>query len=167
MKNFDILPQREITEALTVPHRFKDNKHERLDAEERRWIQEKEKDVLAPLLLRLNDTETLSAGDAKQIHQDCLSGFKQRLVEQANLIQERYEKETQELQRKQRSFQKNQLHMTKGQEKDYQTYCTEKILRINVAKKRLKMHKEAAPHKYKALDQRLKRDPRLAPHLLY
>ncbi|KAF3860949.1 hypothetical protein F7725_001204 [Dissostichus mawsoni] len=104
---------------------------ERLDAEERRWIQEKEKDVLAPLLLRLNDTETLSAGDAKQIHQDCLSGFKQRLVEQANLIQERYEKETQELQRKQRSFQKNQLHMTKGQEKDYQTYCTEKILRIN------------------------------------
>ncbi|XP_033981485.1 dynein regulatory complex subunit 7 [Trematomus bernacchii] len=140
---------------------------ERLDAEERRWIKEKEKDVLAPLLLRLNDTETLSAGDAKQIHQDCLSGFKQRLVEQANLIQERYEKETQELQRKQQSFQKNQLHMTKGQEKDYQTYCTEKILRINVAKKRLKMHKEAAPHKYKALDQRLKRDPRLAPHLLY
>ncbi|KAK5864092.1 hypothetical protein PBY51_001060 [Eleginops maclovinus] len=132
---------------------------ERLEEEEQLWLQEREKDILAPLLLRLNDTETLSTADAKQIHQECLSEFKQRLVEQANLIQERYEKETKELQRKQQSFQKKQ-------EEGYQTYCSEKVLRIDVAKKRLIMHKEAALHKYKALDQRLKRDPRLAPHLL-
>lgn len=65
---------------------------ERLAAEDQRWLQEKEKDILAPLLIRLGNAETLSAEDAKQLHQDCLAEFKQRLVEHANLIQERYEK---------------------------------------------------------------------------
>ncbi|KAF1372807.1 hypothetical protein PFLUV_G00253700 [Perca fluviatilis] len=141
-------------------------KMEHLAAEEQRWLQEKEKDILAPLLIRLDNAETLSAGDAKHIHQDCLAEFKQRLVDHANLIQERYEKETQELQSKQQWYQKNQLNMTELQEKEYQTYCSEKTLQIHVAKKRLIMHKEAAPQKYQTLDQKLKRDPRLAPHLL-
>lgn len=65
---------------------------ERLAAEEQRWLQEKEKDILAPFLIRLDNPEALSAEDAKQLHQDCLAEFKQRLVEHANLIQERYEK---------------------------------------------------------------------------
>ncbi|XP_029282390.1 dynein regulatory complex subunit 7-like isoform X4 [Cottoperca gobio] len=139
---------------------------ERLDAEEQRWLQEKEKDILAPLLIRLDNTETLSAEDAKQLHQDCLAEFKQRLVEHADLIQERYEKETQELQRKQQWYHKKQLNMTEQQEEEYQTYCSEKTLRIHATKKHLNMHKEAAPQKYQTLDWKLKRDPRLAPHLL-
>ncbi|XP_040009242.1 dynein regulatory complex subunit 7 [Xiphias gladius] len=138
----------------------------RLAVEEQRWLQEKEKDILAPLLIRLDNAETLSAEDAKQLHQRCLVEFKQRMVEHANLIQERYEKETQELQRKQQWYQKNQLDMTEQQEKEYRTYCSEKTLQIHVAKKRLSMHREAAPQKYRALDQKLRRDPRLAPHLL-
>ncbi|KAL7398964.1 hypothetical protein ABVT39_017784 [Epinephelus coioides] len=139
---------------------------ERLAAEEQKWLQEKEKDILAPHLIRLGNKETLSAEDARQLHQDCLTEFKQRLVEHANLIQEHYEKETRELQRKQQWYQKNQLHMTKEEEEEYQTYCSEKTLQIHVAKKRLVMHKEAASQKYQTLDQKLKRDPRLAPHLL-
>uniref|UniRef100_A0A671YPR0 Dynein regulatory complex subunit 7 n=1 Tax=Sparus aurata TaxID=8175 RepID=A0A671YPR0_SPAAU len=134
--------------------------------EDQRWLQEKEKDILAPLLIRLGNAETLSAEDAKQLHQDCLAEFKQRLVEHANLIQERYEKETQELQEKQQWYQKNQLNMTKQQEEEYQNFCSEKTLQIHVAKKRLRMHKETAPQKYRVLDQKLKRDPRLSPHLL-
>ncbi|KAA8577886.1 hypothetical protein FQN60_013931 [Etheostoma spectabile] len=138
---------------------------EHLAAEEQRWLQEKEKDILAPFLIRLDNAETLSAEDAKHIHQDCLAEFKQRLAEHANLIQERYEK-TQELQSKQEWYQKNQLNMTKPQEEEYLTYCHEKTLQICVAKKRLSMHKEAAPQKYWTLDQKLRSDPRLAPHLL-
>ena len=65
---------------------------ERLAAEEQRWLQEKEKDVLAPLLVHLDNEESLSAEDARRLHQDCLVKFKQRLVEHANLIQERYAK---------------------------------------------------------------------------
>ncbi|KAM9350281.1 dynein regulatory complex subunit 7 [Symphorus nematophorus] len=139
---------------------------ERLAVEEQRWLREKEKDILAPFLIRLNNAETLSAGDARKLHQDCLSEFKQRLVEEANLIQERYEKATQGLQRKQQWYQKNQLKMTIENETDYQIYCSEKTLQIYVAKKRLSMHKEAALRKYQVLDQKLKRDPRLSPHLL-
>nr|XP_046253588.1 dynein regulatory complex subunit 7 isoform X2 [Scatophagus argus] len=146
---------------------------ERLAAEEQKWLQEKEKDILAPFLIRLNAAETLSAEDARQLHRDCLAEFKQRLVEHANLLQERYEKDTQELQRKQLWYQKNQLNMTRqdedeeeDEEEDYHTYCSDKTLRIHVTKKLLIMHKEAAPQKYLLLDQKLKRDPRLFPHLL-
>ncbi|GAA6233809.1 dynein regulatory complex subunit 7 [Lates japonicus] len=139
---------------------------ERVAEEEERWLQEKEKDILAPLLIRLDNAEILSAKDAKQLHQDCLAEFKQRLVEHANLIQERYEKETQELQRKQQWYQRNQLNMTAPQEEEYQTYCAAKTLQIHVAKKRLSMHKEAAPQRYHALDEKLRGDPRLAPHLV-
>ncbi|KAM7404190.1 hypothetical protein PAMP_011559 [Pampus punctatissimus] len=141
-------------------------KEERLAVVEQRWLQEKEEDILAPLLIRLDNGETLSASSAKQLYHDCLAEFKQRLVEQANLIQERLEKETQELQKKQQWYQKNQLSMTPEQEEEYQAYCSEKTLQIHVAKKRLSMHKETAPQKFCTLDQRLKRDARLAPHLL-
>ncbi|XP_035500547.1 dynein regulatory complex subunit 7 isoform X2 [Scophthalmus maximus] len=139
---------------------------ERLAVEEQRWQQEKEKDILAPILIRLDNTQTLSVEDAKQLHRDCLAEFKQRLVEHANLIRERYDKETQELQRKQHWYQQNQLTMTKQEEEGYQTFCSEKTLQISVTQRRLSMHKEAAPLKYRALDQRLRQDPRLAPHMI-
>lgn len=65
---------------------------ERVAAEEQRWLQGKDSDILAPYLIRLDHAETLSVKDAKQLHHDCLAEFKQRLVEHADLIQERYEK---------------------------------------------------------------------------
>ncbi|XP_059188538.1 dynein regulatory complex subunit 7 [Centropristis striata] len=133
--------------------------------EEQRWLQEKEKDLLAPLLIR-HGPEPLSAQQAEQLHRDCLAEFKQRLTEQADLIQERYEKETEELQKKQQLYQKNQVNMTELQRTEYQNYCSDKMLRIGVARKRLSMHKESAPQKYQSLDLKLKQDPRLAPHLL-
>lgn len=55
-------------------------------------MQEKDSDILAPFLIRLNHTGTLSIEDAKRLHRDCVTEFKQRLVEHGNLIQERYEK---------------------------------------------------------------------------
>ncbi|XP_067449650.1 dynein regulatory complex subunit 7 isoform X2 [Thunnus thynnus] len=146
--------------------RIRRQEMERMAAEEQRWLQEKEKDILAPLLIQLDDAEILLPSEAKRLHRECLAMFKQRLVERANLIQERYDKETQELQQKQRWYQKNQLNMTQEQEEEYRTYCAEKTLRIHVAKKRLRMHNEAAPQKLNALDQRLRQDARLARHLL-
>ncbi|KAM6982042.1 dynein regulatory complex subunit 7 [Tautogolabrus adspersus] len=116
---------------------------ERLAAEEQRWLQQKKHDILAPFLIKLNNPKSLSLQEALQLHQDCLTQFQQRLVEQANLIQERYEKETQELQSKQLWFQKNQLTMTDPQREEYQTYCSEKTLQIQVTKTRLRMSKEA------------------------
>ncbi|XP_023286890.1 dynein regulatory complex subunit 7 [Seriola lalandi dorsalis] len=138
---------------------------ERQALEEQRWLQEREKDILAVILIQLDKAGTLSAEDAKQLHQECLTTFKQKLLEHADLIQERYEKVTQELQKKQQWYQENQLSMTQTEEADYHSFCSEKTLQIHVTKKRLSMHKEAAPQKYLAFDQKLRRDPRLAPHL--
>ncbi|XP_047196321.1 dynein regulatory complex subunit 7 isoform X3 [Hippoglossus stenolepis] len=146
--------------------RSKRQEMERQAAEEQSWLHENEKDILAPLLMRLDITDPLSADDAKELHQECLSEFKQKLVEDANLIQERYQNETQELQKKQQWYHQNQLDMTEQQEDEYQTYCSDRTLQIRVAMRRLKMHQEEAPLKYQALDERLREDPRLAPHLL-
>ncbi|XP_068588230.1 dynein regulatory complex subunit 7 [Cebidichthys violaceus] len=139
---------------------------ERQAEEDQSWLQERKKDILAPLLIRLDNAETLSAKDAKQLYHDCLAECKQRLVEKANLIQKHYDKETQELQRKQQWYQEKQLTIAPQDKDEYQNYCSEKTLRIRVAKKRLSMHMEAAPLEYQNLDLKLKNDPRLAPHLL-
>uniref|UniRef100_A0A665U5D3 Uncharacterized protein n=1 Tax=Echeneis naucrates TaxID=173247 RepID=A0A665U5D3_ECHNA len=136
---------------------------ELLALEEQKWLQEE--DVLTPILIRLDNPETLSNEDAKQLYHDCMAEFKNRLVEQANLMQERYAKDTQELQSKQLWYHKNQHLMTEDDEREYQAFCSEKTLKIRVTESRLRTHKEVAPIKYYDLDQKLRRDLRLAPHL--
>ncbi|KAK9532276.1 hypothetical protein VZT92_009668 [Zoarces viviparus] len=149
--------------AKALSHR---QEMERQAEEDQKRLQKRKKDILAPLLIRLDNAEPLSAKDAKQLYHDCLAECKQRLVEKANLIQKHYDKETQALQRKQQWYQENQLTIVLKDKAEYQNFCSEKTLRIRVAKKRLSMHMEAAPLEFQNLDQRLKSDPRLAPHLL-
>ncbi|XP_022052450.2 dynein regulatory complex subunit 7 isoform X4 [Acanthochromis polyacanthus] len=140
-------------------------KMEHLAAEHERWLQEQKKDVLAPFLIQLDKRDDLSPEDATKIYQDCLAEMRNRLVTQANLIQKRYEKVTQRLQVKQQWYQENQLKLTKQEKDNYQTYCNEKTIQISAIQKRLSKCKEAADDKYRAFDQNLQRDPRLAPHL--
>ncbi|KAL7862681.1 hypothetical protein SRHO_G00116650 [Serrasalmus rhombeus] len=127
--------------------------------------EEKELDVLAPFLARLGDPESLTQQEVLQLRTDCLAELKQRLIDRANLIQARFEEETQELQQKQQWYQKNQLAMTKDDEDEYLAYCSNAMFRINILKLRLSRHKDKAPQKYLALDEKLRRDPRLAHHL--
>ncbi|MBN3306802.1 DRC7 protein, partial [Amia calva] len=126
---------------------------------------EKDLDFLAPFLAQLGDPETLTREMAWQLRDDCLADLKQRLIDKANLIQARFEKETQELQRKQQWYQQNQLSMTKDDEDTYLSYCSDTMFRIHILEMRLKRHKEMAPQKYLALEERLRRDPRLSEHL--
>ncbi|XP_010882332.2 dynein regulatory complex subunit 7 isoform X2 [Esox lucius] len=139
---------------------------ERMAQEERLQEQEKELDFLAPFLAQLVDPENLTRQVALKLRSDCLADLKQRLVDKANLMQARFERETQELQQKQQWYQKNQLTMTKEDEDEYLAYCSDAMLRIHVLKLRLSSHKDKAPQKYLSLDERLRRDPRLANHLL-
>ncbi|XP_023148711.2 dynein regulatory complex subunit 7 [Amphiprion ocellaris] len=136
-----------------------------LAAEDERRLQEQKKDVLAPFLIPLDKEDDLSPEDAEKIYQDCLAEMRNRQVMQANLIQKRYEKETQALQMKQQWYQENQLKLTKQEKDNYQAYCSEKTLQISVIQKRLSKCKEAADEKYRAFDRNLQQDPRLAPHL--
>ncbi|MCJ8734378.1 hypothetical protein PDJAM_G00234650 [Pangasius djambal] len=121
-------------------------------------------DVLAPFLARLGHPECLTKQQAVQIHADCLDNLKQRLIDKANLIQARFEKETQELLQKQQWYQKNQFNLTKQDEEAYLAYCSEAMFRIKILKLRLSRHKDRAPQKYLALDKMLRHDPRLMQH---
>ncbi|XP_060741330.1 dynein regulatory complex subunit 7 [Tachysurus vachellii] len=124
-----------------------------------------EVDILAPNLAQLGDPESLTKQLALQIHSDCLNSLKQRLIDRANLIQARFEKETKELMRKQQWYQKNQFKLTKQDEEAYLTFCSEAMFRINTLKLRLRRHKDRAPQKYQELDMMLRKDPRLMQYL--
>ncbi|PIK54162.1 putative coiled-coil domain-containing protein [Apostichopus japonicus] len=139
----------------------KDNK-ERQQLEEKKRREEMELDYLAPFLAQIGDPEKLTRQEAMKLKEDCLSDLKQRLIDKANLIQSRFEKETAELQKKQQWYQQNQVNMQKDDEEEYMEYCSEAMFRINILQLRLNRHKEMAPMKYMALEQKLRTDGRLS-----
>uniref|UniRef100_A0A8C5QQA0 Dynein regulatory complex subunit 7 n=1 Tax=Leptobrachium leishanense TaxID=445787 RepID=A0A8C5QQA0_9ANUR len=124
------------------------------------------KDYLAPFLAKHGDPVKLTRKQAQEVKDDCLNDDKQRQIEKANLIQARFEKETQELQRKQLWYQQNQVSMSKQDEQSYVNYCSEAMFRIQILDKRLSRHKELAPQKYLAVEERLSKDPRLSEPFL-
>uniref|UniRef100_A0A8C0J9X6 Dynein regulatory complex subunit 7 n=1 Tax=Chelonoidis abingdonii TaxID=106734 RepID=A0A8C0J9X6_CHEAB len=140
---------------------------ERLMQEERQRQVEQDLDYLAPFLIQMGSTEKMSKWQALRLKEDCLSDFKHRLIDKANLIQARFEKETQELQKKQQWYQQNQLSMTLEDEDAYLTYCSDAMFRIRILEIRLNRHKEMAPQKYIELEEKLCKDPRLAEYLKF
>ncbi|XP_012662279.1 dynein regulatory complex subunit 7 isoform X2 [Otolemur garnettii] len=118
-------------------------------------------DYLAPFLVQLPPGEKLTRWQAMRLKDECLSDFKQRLIDKANLIQARFEKETQELQKKQQWYQENQVTLSPEDEDLYLSYCSQAMFRIRILEQRLNRHKELAPLKYLALEEKLYKDPRL------
>ena len=60
-----------------------------------------------------------------------------RLVEMANIIQNRFEQETENLQRKQAEHKSKQGSITKEDEEEYVVWCNEAIFRIHILEQRL------------------------------
>jgi len=135
---------------------------ERLQAEEKKRRQEMELDYLAPFLAQAGDPDKITHKLAYQLKEECLADLKQRLIDKANLIQARFEKETQELQKKQAWYQQNQVSMQKDDEEEYLNYCSEAMFRIHILELRLNRHKDIAPQKYMELEKRIRSDPRLS-----
>ncbi|XP_069510353.1 dynein regulatory complex subunit 7 [Ambystoma mexicanum] len=125
-----------------------------------------ELDYLAPFLAKIGDPEKLTKWQAAKVKEDSLSDLKQRLIDKANLMQARFEKETQELQKKQQWYHQNQMSMSQEDEEAYLAFCSEAMFRIHILEFRLAKHKENAPMKYLALEDKLNKDPRLFEHLL-
>ncbi|XP_036753590.2 dynein regulatory complex subunit 7 isoform X1 [Manis pentadactyla] len=134
---------------------------ERVMHEEHLRQVEAQLDYLAPFLAQLPPGEKLTRWQAVRLKDECLSDFKQRLIDKANLIQARFEKETQELQKQQQWYQENQMTMTAEDEDLYLSYCSQAMFRIRILEQRLSRHKELAPLKYLALEEKLYKDPRL------
>ncbi|KAL5464124.1 hypothetical protein EMCRGX_G033091 [Ephydatia muelleri] len=133
-------------------------------AEEERIRKEKEMDYLAPFLARVGDPPTLDHKQAKEVAETCLQDLRTRLVDMANVIQARFEKETDELQKKQAWYKQNQTGLTKEKEAEYVSYCSDAMFRIHILEQRLNRHKTIAPQKYADLETRLKHDPRMAQY---
>jgi len=141
---------------------------ERLQRELEAQREEKELDYLAPFLAKISPEDIvdgkLSRQQAFTLRQDCLADLKTRLIDRANLIQARFEKETQELQKRQSWYQQNQVSMQKSDEQEYLSYCNDAMFRIHILEQRLNRHKELAPHRYMQLEQKIRSDPRLAAY---
>ena len=65
---------------------------ERLVAEEAAANEDKEMDYLAPFLQQINNPQVLTPSQAFKLKEECLADLKQRLIDKANLIQQRFEK---------------------------------------------------------------------------
>ena len=64
-------------------------------------------------------------------------------------------------------YQENQMNMTKEDEDDYLNFCSEAMFRIHILEQRLNRHKKMATARYLELDDKLRRDPRLADLFFY
>lgn len=135
---------------------------ELLAEEERQRKQDMEMDYLAPFLAQIGNPDKLNSAQAFKLKEDCLADLKQRLIDKANLIQLRFENETSKLHNRQQEYQQKQIAMTKDDEEDYFNYCSEAMFRIHILEMRLVRHKQTAPNKYMAMEQKLRMDPRLS-----
>lgn len=130
-------------------------------SEEKKRKDEMDLDYLAPFLAQLKEPEQLDLQSVTQLKEKCLKDLKTRLIDKANLIQERFEKEKQQLQKKQTEYQKKQVSLTKEEEDKYLNECSELMFRIHILEVRLARHKEMAPFKFRELQEKLQSDPRL------
>uniref|UniRef100_A0A803YA84 Dynein regulatory complex subunit 7 n=1 Tax=Meleagris gallopavo TaxID=9103 RepID=A0A803YA84_MELGA len=126
---------------------------------------EQDLDYLAPFLIQIGSPEKMTKRQALRLRDDCLSDFKNRLVSKANIIQAHFEKEVKELQKKNQHFQENQNQLSEKEEADFLADYSETMFRIHILALRLDREKQTAPQKYLALEEKLRKDPRLAEHL--
>nr|XP_047924905.1 dynein regulatory complex subunit 7 isoform X4 [Anser cygnoides] len=127
--------------------------------------EEQDLDYLAPFLIQIGHPEKMTKGQVLRLRDDCLTDFKNRLIAKANIIQARFEKEVEELKKKNQQFQENQSQLSREEEAVFLADYSETMFRIHIVALRLNREKQTAPQKYLALEEKLRKDPRLAVHL--
>mmetsp|Transcript_16362 Transcript_16362/g.19352 ORF Transcript_16362/g.19352 Transcript_16362/m.19352 type:complete len:927 (+) Transcript_16362:60-2840(+) len=122
-------------------------------------------DYLTPFLTGLKDTTgvKLTKEEATRVRESCLRSLKERLLERANIIQNRLNVENVRLSKRQATFQRNASRdADPAAEEDFERFCADTMFTIGILEQRLVSHEESALNKYKALDEKLGKDPRLA-----
>ncbi|XP_075621841.1 dynein regulatory complex subunit 7 isoform X3 [Balearica regulorum gibbericeps] len=127
--------------------------------------EEQDLDYLAPFLIQIGHREKITKWQALRIRDDCLADLKHRLINKANIIQARFEKAVEELQKKDQWFQENQNRLSALEEDDFLARYSESTFHIHILALRLKREKQMAAQKYLTLQEKLHKDPRLAEHL--
>ncbi|NXS43857.1 DRC7 protein, partial [Balaeniceps rex] len=127
--------------------------------------EEQDLDYLSPFLIQTGHREKMMKGQALCVRDDCLTDFKHRLIDKANIIQARFEKAVEELQKNDQWFQENQNQLSAEEEDDFLTHYSETTFHIHILALRLNREKHMEPQKYLALEEKLRKDPRLDEHL--
>eukprot|EP00659_Diplonema_papillatum_P002956 gene2956-4647_t len=136
--------QAEITVYDTLRNETKETKidEEQRKADERRRAEQR-KDYLAPYLSQYcKGTATrdvrLSAKDAVDVKNAVLKDLKDRLIQRAHIMQNRLDREKEELARHQTNFHKSQEQMAESKEHEHYIQIVENAMwRISILEKRL------------------------------
>ncbi|KAM9751755.1 dynein regulatory complex subunit 7, partial [Menidia menidia] len=153
------------TSVAAAQGRREIKQRELLEAQEQSWLRQQQQDILAPLLIRLGNPDTLSQEEARELHRGALEELRTRLETRTQRLETRYQQETEELRAQQAQYQRRQQHLSGEKEEQHQESCSKTALQISALHSRLQRHKETLQDKYDSLDQKLRQDPRLAPHL--
>ena len=129
---------------------------EREDEKDRRQL-----DYLTPFLQNI-DPKSMSREDAQKVREACMKALKDRLLERANIIQNRLNEENSALAKTQANFQRNQRENDPDTEEQFEKECSEAMFRIQILEQRLVQHEENALKKFRDMDQKLLADPRMA-----
>ncbi|KAE8910917.1 Dynein regulatory complex subunit 7 [Phytophthora fragariae] len=164
----DILKIRKREEmAIVLETSFFDTNEDEAQAKQKEDAKELEKnaksevDYLSPFLQSVHAAGDLSKEDAQTVRDMCLRNLKERLLERANIIQGRLDKENALLAKRQAAFQRSQREHDQGTDEEFERFCSETMFRIQILEQRLASHEETALQKYAEMDKRLHSDPRL------
>lgn len=165
--------QRVLSTYDTIRNRPKETEAElaQMLAEESRRA-ESRKDYLAPYIAKLEiakqckgdySSVRLTADQAKQVRDEALRELKERLIQRGHIMQSRMDREKEELNRRQMSYQKN-LDAADGskESEEFAQFCKDATWRMKILDERLSRHIDQASEKYAQLAQRLAEDKRLA-----
>lgn len=133
---------------------------------------ESRKDYLAPYIAKLEIAKQckgdytnvrLTADQAKQVRDEALRELKERLIQRGHIMQARMDREKEELNRRQMSYQKN-LDSADGskESEEFAQFCKDATWRMKILDERLSRHIDHASEKYAELAKRLAEDKRLA-----
>lgn len=105
-------------------------------------------DYLSSHLLFVKDSLNITKEEALCIRDACLKTVKDRLIERANIIQNRLHVENERLASSQASYQQRDAKNEGCSEREFEKICVDVTFRIKVLERRLHEHEELSIEKY-------------------
>jgi len=122
-------------------------------------------DYLTPYMFFVQDADNITKEEATQVYEYASRTLEDRVLERANIIQNRLNNEHERLGRCQASFQQGLLQTDGQSEQDFKQLCSEINFRIKILERRLHEHEISSLGKLKTLQIKLKGDERLKAFL--
>lgn len=119
-------------------------------------------DYLEPYMPPIIPGHDLTVSEAAEAKEGCLTALKERLIDRANIIKGRLDREDAALVKRRNAFERDRDVMTPAEEEEFNRACEESTFRINILNQRLERHEEISKRRFLELDAKLRADPRLA-----